>query len=161
MCARVMVVGRQAGMFPEGLPESDSGAEYVMAESMAEVRANLAQCDVVFQYGHPRGALSASWELAGRLRWVHVGGVGIDWALFPELMEIEQAHREKMAERLAHTLRQLGSSWSTPRLKRLALFLYEISTATWRYRSQHAGGKELLDWETAAMLATVGRCMEA
>ena len=80
-------------------------------------------------------------------------------ALFPELMAIEQAHREKMAHRLAHTLRQLGSSWSTRRLKRLGLFLYEISTATWRYRSQHADGDELLDWETAAMLATVGRCM--
>jgi phosphoglycerate dehydrogenase-like enzyme len=42
---------------------------------------------VVFQYGHPRDALSANWELAGRLRWVHVGGVGIDWALFPALIE--------------------------------------------------------------------------
>ena len=35
MSTRAMVVGRQAGLFPEGLPESDSGAEYVMAESMA------------------------------------------------------------------------------------------------------------------------------
>ena len=88
MSARVLVVGRQAGLFPEGLPESDSGAEYVMAESMDDVRARLAECDVVFQYGHPRDALSANWELAGRLRWVHVGGVGIDWALFPELIEV-------------------------------------------------------------------------
>ena len=49
MPTRVMVVGRQAGLFPEGLPESDSGAEYVMAESMADVRARLPECDVVFQ----------------------------------------------------------------------------------------------------------------
>ena len=87
MSTRAMVVGRQAGLFPEGLPESGSGAEYVMAESMAEVRAHLAECDVVFQYGHPRDALSANWELTERLRWVHVGGVGIDWALFPEFIE--------------------------------------------------------------------------
>ena len=87
MTTRVMVVGRQAGLFPGGLPESESGAEYVMAESMADVRAHLAECDVVFQYGQPRDALSANWELTERLRWVHVGGVGIDWVLFPKLVE--------------------------------------------------------------------------
>ncbi len=89
MPTRVMVVGRQAGLFPEGLPETDSGAEYVMAESMADVRAHLGDCDVVFQYGRPRDALSANWALTDRLRWVHVGGVGVDWALFPELIESE------------------------------------------------------------------------
>jgi len=87
MPARVMVIGRQAGLFPEGLPESETGAEYVMAESMADVRARLAQCDVVFHYGHPRDALSANWALTEHLRWLHVGGVGIDWVLFPELVE--------------------------------------------------------------------------
>jgi phosphoglycerate dehydrogenase-like enzyme len=89
MSTRVMVIGRQADRFPEGLPESDTGAEYVMADSMAQVAANLAQCDVVFHYGEPRDALSANWELTGRLRWLHVGGVGIDWALFPELVASE------------------------------------------------------------------------
>jgi phosphoglycerate dehydrogenase-like enzyme len=87
MSARVMIIGRQADMFPEGLPESDTGAEYVMAESMDDVREHLAGCDVVFHYGRPRDALSANWELTQRLRWVHVGGVGVDWALFPELIE--------------------------------------------------------------------------
>ncbi len=63
----------------------------VMAESMADVRAHLAECDVVFQYGRPRDALSANWALTERLRWVHVGGVGVDWALFPELIESDVA----------------------------------------------------------------------
>ena len=35
---RVMVVGRQAGLFPQGLPETDTGVEYVMAESMDDER---------------------------------------------------------------------------------------------------------------------------
>ena len=87
MPPRVMVIGRQAGLFPQGLPESETGAEYVMAESMADVRARLAECDVVFHYGHPRHALSANWALTEHLRWLHVGGVGIDWVLFPELVE--------------------------------------------------------------------------
>jgi AcrR family transcriptional regulator len=82
-------------------------------------------------------------------------------SLFPELVEIEDAHREKVTDRMAQTLRKLGSRWSTPRLKRLALFLYEINTATWHYRVQNKViGSELLDWQTAAMLAAVGQCME-
>ena len=87
MTTRVMVIGRQAGMFPEGLPEAESGAEYLLVETMDEVRVELAGCDVVFHYGHPRHALSDNWALTERLRWVHVGGVGIDWALFPALVE--------------------------------------------------------------------------
>ena len=83
-------------------------------------------------------------------------------ALFPELMEIEKAHRKKVAGRLASTLRQLGSPWSTPKLERLALFIYELNAAAWRYRAQNKTvANELLDWETAAILATVGRCMES
>ncbi len=89
MATRVMVIGRQAGVFPEGLPEDETGVEYAMADSMADVRAGLADCDLVFHYGHPRDALSANWELTGRLRWVHVGGVGVDWALFPAFVESE------------------------------------------------------------------------
>ncbi len=87
MLTRVMVIGRQGEELPFGLPDSRTGAEYVMAESMPDVRAHLADCDVVFHYGRPRDALSANWALTGRLRWVHVGGVGVDWTLFPELVE--------------------------------------------------------------------------
>ncbi len=86
---RVMVIGRQNDMPPAGLPESKSGAIYVMADSLDEVRADLAGCDVVFHYSHPKDALSANWGLAGKLRWLHVGGVGVDWTLFPELVASE------------------------------------------------------------------------
>jgi phosphoglycerate dehydrogenase-like enzyme len=60
-----------------------------MANDVATVQDALPHCDVAFHYGHPRDALSSNWELATRLRWLHVGGVGIDWALFPELVESE------------------------------------------------------------------------
>jgi phosphoglycerate dehydrogenase-like enzyme len=91
MPTRVMIIGRQADELPAGLPEDRSGAEYVVAESMDDVQTHLADCDVVFHYGDPRDALSANWALTERLRWLHVGGVGIDWTLFPELVESEVA----------------------------------------------------------------------
>lgn len=58
-----------------------------MADDMDTIRANLADCDAVFHYGLPKDALSANWDLSGRLRWVHIAGVGVDWTLFPELVE--------------------------------------------------------------------------
>ena len=72
-----------------GLPEDRSGASYVFADDMAEVRASLPDCDIVFHYGRPREALRDAWALSRRLRWVHVGAVGVDWATFPELIESE------------------------------------------------------------------------
>ncbi len=64
-----------------------TGARYVMAEDMAAVRSALEECDVMFHYGPPRDALRSSWSLATRLRWLHVGAAGVDWALFPELTD--------------------------------------------------------------------------
>ena len=87
MIPRVLVIGRQAGMWPEGLPESRSGASYVFAEDAATVRTNLPESDVVFYYGSPRHALRDGWTLASRLRWIQVAGVGVDWALFPDLID--------------------------------------------------------------------------
>jgi phosphoglycerate dehydrogenase-like enzyme len=60
-----------------------------MADDMETVRVHLAECDVVFHYNQPRDALRANWELCRRLRWVHIGGVGVDWALFPEMVASE------------------------------------------------------------------------
>ena len=85
MKPRVLVIGRQAGERPVGLPEDRTGAGYVFADDMSEVRAHLPDCDVVFHYGRPRGALREAWMLTGKLRWVHIGAVGVDWAIFPEL----------------------------------------------------------------------------
>jgi len=86
----------------------------------------------------------------------------VGMALFPELMEIELAHRKKIANRLAKVLQHFGSRWSIAKLERLSLFYYEINSSVWGYRSQFDPvDDELLEWETAAMLAVVGRCMES
>jgi phosphoglycerate dehydrogenase-like enzyme len=82
----VLVVGLQAGEPPPGLPESETGARYVMAPDLAAVRASLEQCEIVFHYGPPLDALRSCWRLATRLRWLHIGSAGVDWALFPELV---------------------------------------------------------------------------
>jgi phosphoglycerate dehydrogenase-like enzyme len=87
MTPNVLVIGRQAGKTPPALPESKSGARYAFADDLDAVRAKIAQAEIVFHYGQPRDALRELWGDTGRLRWVHVGGVGVNWALFPALIE--------------------------------------------------------------------------
>ncbi len=84
---RVLVVGHQAGRPPPGIPELTTGARYLMAADMDAVRSALEDCDVVFHYGPPHDALRSNWSMARRLRWLHIGAVGVDWALFPGLRE--------------------------------------------------------------------------
>ena len=147
MSTRVMVIGRQADRFPEGLPEPDTGAEYVMADAMSEVRAELAQCDVVFHYGQPRDALSANWELTERLRWLHVGGVGIDWALFPELV----------ASDVQLTNSRGVFDTSLPEyLLSLMLALVKDLPATYRAQQRHEWQHRLLEPLTGGRAVIVG-----
>jgi phosphoglycerate dehydrogenase-like enzyme len=83
----VIVIGRQVGTFPPGLPETRTGARYTITEDPDEVGRQLPGAEVVFHYGQPRTALRDHWAEARRLRWVQVAGVGVDWSLFPELVE--------------------------------------------------------------------------
>ena len=89
MPLEVLVIGRQLDEPPPGLPETKTGANYTIAADMDSVRAHIVTAEVVFHYGSPRHALRDTWSDAGSLRWVHVGGVGVDWALFPALIGSE------------------------------------------------------------------------
>ena len=81
-------------------------------------------------------------------------------SLFPELGELENAHRARMADRIADILRQLGSTWPRPRLRRIGMFIYELNNAVWNYRASYpAPARDYLAWATAAMLGVVRNCM--
>ncbi len=80
--------------------------------------------------------------------------------LFPELGELESAHRARMADRIADILRQLGSTWPRPRLRRIGMFIYELNNAVWNYRASYpTPARDYLEWATAAVLGVVRKCM--
>jgi AcrR family transcriptional regulator len=81
-------------------------------------------------------------------------------SLFPELGELENAHRARMADRIADILRQLGSTWPRPRLRRIGMFIYELNNAVWNYRASYpVPARDYLEWATAAVLGVVRKCM--
>jgi len=81
-------------------------------------------------------------------------------SLFPEIGALESAHRARMADRIADILRQLGSTWPRPRLRRIGMFIYEMNNAVWNYRASYrAPARDYLEWATAALLGVVSKCM--
>lgn len=81
--------------------------------------------------------------------------------LYAELREIDERHANIANEYISGYLRGLGSRWSRTRLRRIAAYLYEVNTASWEYRSKYnPPGKEVRDWEMAAILGIVSQCFE-
>jgi phosphoglycerate dehydrogenase-like enzyme len=86
---RVLVLGATDAEPPPRLPEARSGAAYRFADDAAALATALPETDVIFHWADRTELLRAAWPTAGRLRWIHAAGVGVDWALFPELIESE------------------------------------------------------------------------
>lgn len=84
---RVLVLGATDAEPPPGLPEVRTGATYRFADDAAGLAAALPETDVIFHWTDRTELLREVWPTAGRLRWIHAAGVGVDWALFPELVE--------------------------------------------------------------------------
>jgi phosphoglycerate dehydrogenase-like enzyme len=83
----VLVLGATADDPPPGLPESDTGATYSFADDAHALDSNLAGVDAILHWENRTDLLRAAWPAAGRLRWMHATGVGVEWSLFPELVE--------------------------------------------------------------------------
>ena len=84
---RVLVLGATDAEPPPGLPEATTGAVYRFADDAPGLAAALPETDVIFHWADRTGLLRAVWPTAGRLRWIHAAGVGVDWALFPEVID--------------------------------------------------------------------------
>jgi phosphoglycerate dehydrogenase-like enzyme len=87
----VLVIGAPVDAPLPGLPVDDAGVRLVVAEDEATLRAALPRAEVILHWTSRTPELQAAWPLAARLRWIQVAGVGVDWALFPELVESEVA----------------------------------------------------------------------
>jgi phosphoglycerate dehydrogenase-like enzyme len=84
---RVLVLGATEAEPPPGLPEARTGATYRFADDATGLAVALPETDVILHWADRTDLLQADWPAAGRLRWIHAAGVGVDWALFPELVD--------------------------------------------------------------------------
>ncbi|MGW5918391.1 D-2-hydroxyacid dehydrogenase [Nocardia fluminea] len=78
----------------DSVPESDLMApvaeravvRYTEADGLADA---LRGADVLFVYDFQTRAVPGAWHSADRLRWLHMGGVGVDPVMFPQLRASE------------------------------------------------------------------------
>jgi phosphoglycerate dehydrogenase-like enzyme len=81
------ILGPFAGPAPL-LPEAESGAMYVFADTDETFQAAIQDADVVFGWNYftnPK-MLQRAFGYAKTLRWIQTAGVGIERVLFPELI---------------------------------------------------------------------------
>jgi phosphoglycerate dehydrogenase-like enzyme len=83
----VLVLGATLDDPPPGLPETASGATYAFADDAAALDDALPSTDVILHWSNRTAILRGAWPRATRLRWIHATGVGVEWSLFPELIE--------------------------------------------------------------------------
>ena len=84
-----------AGTREEGPPPGVDGAsEYVElrhAEDLPALIDMISEAEGILLWGAEREWLQEAWPRAGRLRWIHSPSDGVEWFLFPELIESDVA----------------------------------------------------------------------
>jgi phosphoglycerate dehydrogenase-like enzyme len=82
------VVGTSADALPAGLPAQWPGYQTRFVSSGSQLATEAAAAEIVFLWERVDW-LRESWGWSDRLRWVAAPTAGVDWLLFPELVDSE------------------------------------------------------------------------
>lgn len=84
-----MVAGRGEDVegAPPGIEAAEAVAELRAAPTPAALEEAIGDADGIFLWGAEREWLQQAWPKAQRLRWIHSPSDGVEWFLFPELIE--------------------------------------------------------------------------
>ncbi len=83
----VAVLGAPAGAPPPGLERSPAGCELRFIPDSQSLASVAADADVAFVWPPRLDWLATEWGWSKRLRWIATSTVGVDWLLFPALVE--------------------------------------------------------------------------
>jgi phosphoglycerate dehydrogenase-like enzyme len=72
---------------PPGIEAAEAFVELRMAATPGALEDVIGDVDGIFLWGAERSWLQAAWPRARRLRWIHSPSDGVEWFLFPELVE--------------------------------------------------------------------------
>ena len=85
---RVVVMGLAEARWPEGAKAVAEVVDLAFATSSESLAEALSQAEILFAWpSEDRGMLPKAWGRAGRLRWIQTASDGVDWILFPQLVE--------------------------------------------------------------------------
>jgi phosphoglycerate dehydrogenase-like enzyme len=80
-------MGATAEEPPPGIDEAATMADLSFAASAPALAEAIADADAVFAWHSVRELLPEVWPKAGGLRWIQSASDGVDWLLFPELVD--------------------------------------------------------------------------
>jgi len=143
------------------LGELRDQAEIRFATSTEELRAALPGAAAMLGWNFRADSLREAWDSAGKLRWIHWCGAGVDAAMFPELVQSEVQltnargiFDQPMAEWVLGMI--LGFA------KRFPQTLEFQARREWNYRmSETIAGKQALVVGVGSIGRAVGRLLQA
>jgi phosphoglycerate dehydrogenase-like enzyme len=80
-------MGTTAEEPPPGIEVAGEMADLSYAASASALAESIADADALFAWRSVRELLPEVWPKAARLRWIQSASDGVDWLLFPELVE--------------------------------------------------------------------------
>jgi phosphoglycerate dehydrogenase-like enzyme len=83
----VVLMGATEKDPPPGIDAAAAMADLSYAASVSALTEAIADADAVFAWRSIPELLPEAWPKAGRLRWIQSASDGVDWLLFPDLVE--------------------------------------------------------------------------
>jgi phosphoglycerate dehydrogenase-like enzyme len=83
----IVVAGTGADDPPAGIQAAEADVSLHYVADLEGLVATMADADGLLLWGAEREWLQAAWGRAARLRWIHSPSDGVDWFLFPELVD--------------------------------------------------------------------------
>ncbi|WP_446222858.1 D-2-hydroxyacid dehydrogenase [Nocardia sp. IBHARD005] len=150
----------------DSVPESDlmapvaerADVRYTEADGLADA---LRGADVLFVYDFQTRAVPGAWHSADRLRWLHMGGVGVDPVMFPQLRASEVV--------VTNTRRVFDAAIAEYVLGQIISFAKDLPGSIrlqqrhqWRHReSERVAGATALIVGTGSIGRTIARLLRA
>jgi phosphoglycerate dehydrogenase-like enzyme len=83
----VVIAGTRAEGPPPGIERAEPYVELRRAGDLPSLLEAVAEADAIFLWGAEREWLQEAWPRAERLRWIHSPSDGVEWLLFPDLID--------------------------------------------------------------------------
>jgi phosphoglycerate dehydrogenase-like enzyme len=87
----VVVAGTRDEGPPPGIERAAEHVELRTASDLPALLGAIGDADAILLWGAEREWLQEAWPRATRLRWIHSPSDGVEWLLFPELIESDVA----------------------------------------------------------------------
>lgn len=157
----VLIQGAKSFDQVPGLNRIANDADIRFAADFSQLKQHLPDAEIIFSWDFRDTRLRDVWNSAGKLKWIHWSGAGVNAALFPELVESNITltnSRGVFDQAMAEYVLGLILIF----VKRFHTMLAAQQRIEWRYQmSERLAGKKALIVGAGSIGTAIGRLLKA